>query len=117
MPGRHRHALDRGRGSLELAPVQIAAGDQRGALLLPLQDHTALRLVAGELDGAIEQRLVGHQAAGFDATGRGDHHPGLHIVDARRELVGGKAPNTTEWMAPMRAQASMAMAASGTMGM
>jgi len=28
-----------------------------------------------------------------------------------------KPPNTTEWMAPRRAQASMAMAASGTMGM
>jgi hypothetical protein len=28
-----------------------------------------------------------------------------------------KPPNTTEWMAPSRAQASMAIAASGTMGM
>ena len=28
-----------------------------------------------------------------------------------------KPPKTTEWTAPMRAQASMAMAASGTMGM
>ena len=28
-----------------------------------------------------------------------------------------KPPNTTEWMAPMRAQASMAKTASGTMGM
>ncbi len=28
-----------------------------------------------------------------------------------------KPPNTTEWMAPMRAQASMAMAASGIIGM
>ncbi len=29
---------------------------------------------------------------------------------------GLKPPNTTEWTAPMRVQASMAMAASGTMG-
>ena len=28
-----------------------------------------------------------------------------------------KPPNTTEWMAPMRAQASMAITASGTIGM
>ena len=28
-----------------------------------------------------------------------------------------KPPNTTEWMAPMRAQASMANTASGTIGM
>ena len=30
---------------------------------------------------------------------------------------GEKPPNTTEWMAPMRAQASIATAASGTIGM
>ncbi len=30
---------------------------------------------------------------------------------------GEKPPNTTEWTAPMRAQASMATAASGTIGM
>jgi hypothetical protein len=28
-----------------------------------------------------------------------------------------KPPNTTEWIAPIRAQASMAMAASGIIGM
>jgi hypothetical protein len=28
-----------------------------------------------------------------------------------------KPPNTTEWIAPMRAQASMAITASGTIGM
>jgi hypothetical protein len=32
-------------------------------------------------------------------------------------LSGEKPPNTTEWMAPMRAQASMATAASGIIGM
>jgi len=31
--------------------------------------------------------------------------------------LGAKPPKTTEWMAPMRAQASMAITASGTMGM
>ena len=30
---------------------------------------------------------------------------------------GAKPPKTTEWMAPMRAQASIAMTASGTIGM
>ncbi len=34
-----------------------------------------------------------------------------------RSASGEKPPNTTEWMAPMRAQASMAAAASGIMGM
>ena len=31
--------------------------------------------------------------------------------------LAAKPPKTTEWIAPRRAQASMAMAASGTMGM
>ncbi len=31
-------------------------------------------------------------------------------------LSGEKPPNTTEWMAPMRAQASIATAASGIIG-
>ncbi len=30
---------------------------------------------------------------------------------------GAKPPNTTEWIAPMRAQASIATTASGTIGM
>ena len=30
---------------------------------------------------------------------------------------GAKPPNTTEWMAPMRAQPSIAIKASGTIGM
>ena len=30
--------------------------------------------------------------------------------------LGAKPPNTTEWIAPMRAQASMATAASGIIG-
>ena len=37
----------------------------------------------------------------------------MRVASSRAE----KPPKTTEWMAPMRAQASMAMAASGTMGM
>ena len=32
-------------------------------------------------------------------------------------LSGEKPPNTTEWIAPMRAQASIAAAASGIIGM
>jgi hypothetical protein len=31
--------------------------------------------------------------------------------------LGAKPPKTTEWMAPMRAQASIAITASGTIGM
>ena len=37
----------------------------------------------------------------------------MRVASSREE----NPPNTTEWTAPIRAQASMAMAASGTMGM
>ena len=55
--------------------------------------------------------------------------PGSMPQDAERMAAGlessmrvassgaAKPPNTTEWMAPMRAQASMAMIASATIGM
>ena len=55
--------------------------------------------------------------------------PGSTPHDAERMATGlessmrvassgaAKPPNTTEWMAPMRAQASMAITASGTIGM
>ena len=41
------------------------------------------------------------------------------LASAMREAssAAAKPPNTTEWIAPSRAQASMAMAASGTIGM
>ncbi len=35
----------------------------------------------------------------------------------RASSWGAKPPNTTEWIAPRRAQANMATAASGTIGM
>jgi hypothetical protein len=38
---------------------------------------------------------------------------GLRVVDAGGQFLGAKPPKTTEWTAPMRAQASMAKAASG----
>jgi len=38
-------------------------------------------------------------------------------ISRSRRASAEKPPNTTEWGAPMRAQASMAIAASGTIGM
>jgi hypothetical protein len=99
------------------AQSDVATGDQGAGLLRPLQDDAALGLVRGQLDGLVQQRLVGHHPVGLDAAGAGHHDLRLGIVDARGQLRAAKPPNTTEWMAPMRAQASMAMAASGTIGM
>ena len=66
--GGDRHALG-GRGTgHEVAPVEVAALDERRSFLRPLEDHAPLGLVAGQLDGAVEQRLVRHDAIGLEAA-------------------------------------------------
>ena len=88
----HRHAL-RGLGSLlEGVPFMVAALDQRRGLLLALQDHAEFRLVAGEIDGPVEQGLVGDDPSGLEAAGGGDHRLGAGVVDAHGKLVGGESP-------------------------
>jgi hypothetical protein len=42
---------------------------------------------------------------------------GCAILDPAGSASGEKPPNTTEWTAPIRAQASIATAASGIIGM
>ena len=50
----------------------------------------------------------------LDPAGRRDDDLRLRVVDADGELVAdAKPPNTTEWIAPSRAHASIATAASG----
>ena len=73
------------------AVVGIAALGQVAGLLLALHDDAAFRLVGGEFDGLVEQRLVGDDPARLDAAGRGNDGLGRAIVDARLQLVGGKA--------------------------
>ena len=43
------------------------------------------------LDGPVEQRLVGDDAAGLDAAGGGDDQLRLRVVDAGGELLRGEA--------------------------
>jgi hypothetical protein len=68
-------------------------------------------------DGGVEQRLVGDDLVDLDAAGGRDDELGLAIVDPGRELIGREAAEDHRVDAPSRAQASMAIAASGTMGM
>jgi hypothetical protein len=73
--------------------------------------------------GALGERLVDiglqrHQLAAAQPFVGGDdeasnRNPGCGPASASGE----KPPNTTEWIAPIRAQASMAKAASGIIGM
>jgi hypothetical protein len=75
------------------------------------------------LAAPVGQRLVGgglelhHLAAPMAAIG-GDDEARAGILDpVAQAQFAEKPPNTTEWMAPMRAQACIAMMASGTIGM
>ena len=69
-------------------------------------------------DGLVGRRLEReHLAAAVAAVG-GDQHLGLGVVDAVGERVGARTRRTPRCAAaPMRAQASIATAASGIIGM
>ena len=70
-----------------LVPVQVAARGQRGHGGGPLPDHAVVRLVPGQVDGAVQDGLVGHDAADLDPGRCRHHHLRRGIVDARRQLV------------------------------
>ena len=69
----------------------VAAFDQSGFELRPLQDQTSVGLVRRERDRLVEQRLVGDDAAGLDAAARRQDRLRRGVVDAGREFVRGKA--------------------------
>ena len=59
-------------------------------------------------DGGIDIGLQRHLLAAAQALVCRDDDLALAVGDALSEAVGEKPANTTEWMAPIRAQASMA---------
>ena len=59
-------------------------------------------------DGGVGVGLERNLAAAADAFVGGDDDLGLQSSMRPASESGEKPPNTTEWMAPMRAQASMA---------
>ena len=71
----------------DLAPVVVAALDQVRLALRALQDEAGLRLVLGEFDRLVEQRLVGNDAGALDAAARRQDHLRLGVVDAGGELL------------------------------
>ena len=48
-------------------------------------------LVYAQVNGMIDERLVGDDAPRLESTACGDHQLCLGIIDARRQLMGGKA--------------------------
>ena len=83
-----RHAIRRLGPGDGPGPVDIAPLDHRRLAFGPLEDNAEFGLVPGELNGAVEQRLVFHDAPRLDAAGGGDHGLAGAVVDADRELVG-----------------------------
>ena len=71
----------------------------------------------GDLQRGVEHRFVVDGSGRFDAAGRRHDDGRAGVVDAGREFVAANPPNTTEWTAPSRAHASIAITASGTIGM
>jgi hypothetical protein len=59
--------------------------------LRALQDHPLRGLVRGQLDGAVEQRLVLDHAGALDAARGGDDDRWRGVVDPSRELARGEA--------------------------
>jgi hypothetical protein len=70
----------------------------------------------GHAERFIDVGLERHLLAAAQPFVGGEHDAAVAVDDAAGQRVGRKAANTIEWIAPMRAQASMATAASGTIG-
>ena len=66
----HRHAFGGLRALLEGVPFMVAPLDERRRLLLALQHHAEFRLVRGEVDGSVEQGLVGDDPPGLETAGK-----------------------------------------------
>ena len=69
----------------------VAPGDEVRVQLRPLQDQAGFRLGGAKRNRLVEQRLVGHDPAGFDAAAGGKNHLGLGVVQPSREFGCRKA--------------------------
>jgi hypothetical protein len=98
---------------LEGVPVDVAALDQMRDLLLALEDHAEIGLVRGLLDGAVQQRLVGTTRPGSIPQEAAMIALGVASSMRTASSCAAKPPKTTEWIAPSRAQASIASAPRG----
>ncbi len=70
-----------------LLPVDIAPGDHARVGHRALQDDRVRRLVVGDLDRLVEERLIGDDPRHLDTAGGADDHFRLGIVDAGGQLV------------------------------
>ena len=89
--GRDRHAVVRLGARHGLHPVDVASLDEVAWCGFALEDDAGARLVGGEIDGAVEQRLVVDHPTRLDTARCRDDRHRRRIVDAYRELVRGEA--------------------------
>ena len=69
------------------------------------------------VDRLVDALLERHRLTAAVLAVGGDHQLGFGIFDASASAVAENPANTTEWMMPIRAHASIATIASGTIGM
>ena len=114
--GRHllRRAVGRGGGAGLVIP-DVAAFDPVDGTSGVADDDDLAHFRAME-QGVVGIALERDRAAAAPPFVGGDQHRRATIADASRQAVGEKPPKTTEWIAPMRAQASIATAISGIIG-
>ncbi len=74
-------------GLAQVSPVVIAAFGQLARLLGPLQDDAGLGLDLGKPDRLVEQRLVGHDAAGLDAAACRKDQLWRGVIDTGRQFL------------------------------
>jgi hypothetical protein len=98
-------------------PVDVPIRVQVDLEHVALQDDAAFGLENSQIDRGVEKRLV------VDDPPTSIPHEAVITILGFAWLmrfassVAAKPPKTTEWIAPMRAHASIAMTASGTIGM
>jgi hypothetical protein len=98
--------------------IDVATGHTGPPLVQAAVDHQHFfGREFGERAGFVEQVLVRYDLAAAHAGFAGDDQFGLASSMRVAREPDAKPPNTTEWMAPMRAQARMAKAASAIIGM
>ncbi len=72
-------------------PIVISSLAQRRLRLGALQHHHGVRFVGGEVERAVQERLVLDDPARLDTTRRREDHSRPGIVDAGRQFLCGKA--------------------------
>ena len=117
---RDRHAVGRLRPPPSPRPSRgRGPASSSASRLRPLQDDAALGLVLGQVDRA-RRAAACRRRRGRARCRRRPTTIDLRLARRRCALASScaaKPPNTTEWIAPSRAQASIAITASGTIGM